>query len=75
LYSKNEERGIYRTTDGGKSWNKTLFLDNETGIIDVAVSPKNFNIQYAAAWVKYGKLGILKVVVLHLGIYKVKMRA
>ena len=52
LYSKNEERGVYRTTNGGKTWNRTLFIDNETGIIDVAVSPKNFNIQFAAAWSK-----------------------
>lgn len=52
LYSKNEERGIYKTTDGGKTWKKTLFVNDMTGIIDVAVSPNNFNIQYAAAWEK-----------------------
>ena len=52
LYSKNEERGIYKTTDGGKTWNKTLYIDDETGIIDVAVSPKNFKVQYAASWSK-----------------------
>ena len=52
LYSPNEERGIYKTTNGGETWNKTLFVDNETGIIDVACSPNNFNIQYAAAWQK-----------------------
>ena len=52
LYSKNEERGIYRTTNGGKTWNKTLYIDDETGIIDVAVSPKNFKVQYAASWSK-----------------------
>ncbi|GMN10142.1 hypothetical protein MTsPCn9_14430 [Croceitalea sp. MTPC9] len=52
LYSKNQERGVYKTTDGGKSWNKTLFVNDETGIIDVACSPTNFNVQYAAAWQK-----------------------
>ncbi|RKS95024.1 BNR/Asp-box repeat protein [Flavobacterium limicola] len=52
LYSKNEERGIYKTTNGGKTWNKTLYIDDETGIIDVAVSPKNFKIQFAASWSK-----------------------
>lgn len=52
LYSPNEERGIYKTTDGGKTWKKTLFVNAETGIIDVAVSPNNFNIQYAASWQK-----------------------
>ncbi|MFV8363209.1 glycosyl hydrolase [Flavobacterium sp. ZT3P35] len=70
LYSKNEERGIYRTTDGGKSWNKTLFLDNETGIIDVAVSSKNFNIQYAAAWSKDRKAWDFKGSGAASGIYK-----
>ena len=52
LYSKNQERGIYKTTDGGKSWKKTLFINDETGIIDLASVPNNFNIQYAAAWQK-----------------------
>lgn len=50
LYSPNAERGIFRTTDGGKTWSKTLFVNNDTGIVDVAVSPNNFNIQYAASW-------------------------
>ncbi|RTZ04767.1 glycosyl hydrolase [Flavobacterium bomense] len=52
LYSKNEERGIYKTTNGGKTWSKTLYINDETGIIDVAVSPKNFKVQYAASWSK-----------------------
>ncbi len=55
LYSKNEERGIYKTTNGGKTWSKTLYIDDETGIIDVAVSPKNFKIQFAASWSKNRK--------------------
>ncbi|WP_299318686.1 sialidase family protein [uncultured Maribacter sp.] len=52
LYSNNKERGIYKTTDGGTTWKNTLFIDDKTGIIDIAVSPNNFNIQYAAAWQK-----------------------
>lgn len=52
LYSKNAERGVYKTTDGGQTWKQTLFVDDETGIIDISVSPKNFNIQFAAAWKK-----------------------
>ncbi|MCL5247523.1 glycosyl hydrolase [Cellulophaga sp. 20_2_10] len=52
LYSANDERGIYKTTDGGKSWKKTLFVNDVTGIIDVAMVPTNFNVQYAAAWEK-----------------------
>lgn len=52
LYSSNEERGVYKTTDGGATWSKTLFIDNQTGIIDVAFAPNNFNVMYAAAWDK-----------------------
>lgn len=52
LYSPNEERGMYKTTDGGKTWKKTLFINNTTGIIDVAHAPNNFSVQYAAAWQK-----------------------
>ena len=52
LYSANEERGIYKTIDGGKTWNRTLFVNNETGIIDIAHSPTNYSIMYAAAWQK-----------------------
>ncbi|ADV48911.1 hypothetical protein Celal_1602 [Cellulophaga algicola DSM 14237] len=55
LYSDNEERGIYKTTDGGKSWKKTLFINAATGVIDVAVAPNNFNIMYAATWEKNRK--------------------
>ncbi|WP_422349698.1 VPS10 domain-containing protein [Flagellimonas sp.] len=52
LYSPNKERGIYKTTDGGQTWTQTLFVNNATGIIDMAFAPNNFNIQYAAAWEK-----------------------
>lgn len=50
LYSSNTQRGIFKTTDGGKSWKKTLFIDENTGIIDVQAAPNNFNVLYAAAW-------------------------
>lgn len=50
LYSQNDERGIYKTTDGGKTWNRTLFINDATGIIDIAQVPNNFNILYAASW-------------------------
>ncbi|WP_190810508.1 sialidase family protein [Flagellimonas sp. S3867] len=52
LYSPNQERGIYKTMDGGSTWTRTLFVNDATGIIDVAHAPNNFNIQYAAAWEK-----------------------
>ena len=52
LYTKNNERGIYKTTDGGKTWKQTLFVNDETGIIDLKMTPMNFNILYASAWQK-----------------------
>ena len=50
LYSPNKERGIFKTTDGGKTWNQTLFINDKTGIIDIQHAPHNFNILYAASW-------------------------
>jgi len=50
LYSPNKERGIYKTTDGGKTWTNPLFVDENTGIIDVEAAPENFNTMYAASW-------------------------
>ncbi|MFI8377612.1 WD40/YVTN/BNR-like repeat-containing protein [Leeuwenhoekiella sp. NPDC079379] len=50
LYSPNDERGIFKTTDGGKTWNKTLFINSDTGIINLGAAPENANVLYAAAW-------------------------
>ncbi len=52
LYTINEERGIFRTTDGGKTWQKTLYISDDTGIIDLVVDPKNPKIVFAASWQK-----------------------
>ncbi|APY08315.1 glycosyl hydrolase [Winogradskyella sp. J14-2] len=52
LYSPNKERGIYKTTDGGKTWKQTLFVDDESGIIDLQHSPKNYNVMFATSWTK-----------------------
>ena len=49
-YGPNTERGIFRTTDGGKTWEKVLFKDENTGGIDVAFDPHNPNILFAALW-------------------------
>lgn len=70
LYSPNQERGIYKTTDGGETWKQTLFVNTTTGIIDVACSPNNFNIQYAAAWEKDRKAWNFKGNGAASGIYK-----
>src|SRR5262249_23590813 len=39
LYGHNEERGLFKTTDGGKTWEKVLYLDDKTGVIDAKMSP------------------------------------
>lgn len=70
LYTKNKERGIYKTLDGGKTWRQTLFVNDETGIIDVVIDPNNFNVQYAAAWQKDRKAWDFKGNGKGSGIYK-----
>ena len=70
LYSPNNERGIYKTTDGGKTWSNKLFINDVTGIIDVAVNPNNFNEMYAAAWDKDRKAWNFRESGEHSGIYK-----
>jgi len=52
LYSSNDERGIFKTKDGGKTWAKTLFVNSESGIIDIDHDPANFDLMYASAWDK-----------------------
>ena len=49
-YGPNAERGIFRTTDGGKTWDKVLYKDENTGGIDVAFDPHNPNIIFGALW-------------------------
>jgi photosystem II stability/assembly factor-like uncharacterized protein len=49
-YGPNPERGIYRTTDGGKTWEKVLYKDENTGAMQVTIDPKNSNIIYADLW-------------------------
>lgn len=50
LYSPNPERGVYKTTDGGKTWKKTLFVHDNAGVIDLLIAPNDANILYAATW-------------------------
>lgn len=52
LYSSNNERGVYKTKDGGNTWQQTLFVNSESGIIDIDHNPSNFNLMYASAWDK-----------------------
>jgi len=50
LYTSNKERGIFKTMDGGKTWQNVLFINENTGVIDINVSPTNPAILYAASW-------------------------
>jgi len=49
-FTSNAERGIFKTTDGGQSWSKVLFVNNQTGAVDLAIHPGNPRILYAAMW-------------------------
>lgn len=49
-YGPNAERGIFRSTDGGRSWTKVLYKDENTGGMDVALDPSNPNTVYAVLW-------------------------
>ncbi len=50
LFGPNPERGLYKTTDGGKNWTKSKFIDNDTGFNDVAIDPSNAKIIYASSY-------------------------
>lgn len=49
-YGPNTERGVYRSTDGGKNWDRVLYIDENTGAIQVAIDPNNPNIIFADMW-------------------------
>lgn len=50
LWSDSEERGVYKTTDGGATWNKVLYVNEGTGCADLTMDPNNSNILYASMW-------------------------
>ncbi len=50
LYAPNQERGVFKSTNGGKTWKKTLFINDEVGIVDLCVDPGNSRIMYASSW-------------------------
>ncbi|MFN1835402.1 VPS10 domain-containing protein [Balneola sp. MJW-20] len=53
LWNKGGERGLYRTDDGGESWNKVLGDDEWTGATDIVVDPREPNVMYAATWQRH----------------------
>jgi len=50
LWGPNEERGVFKTTDGGKTWAKVLYIDPDTGVNDIAMDPLNPDTLYASAY-------------------------
>ncbi len=50
VWAPNEDRGVFKTIDGGKTWTKILFVNEGTGCADLAIDPSNPNILYAAMW-------------------------
>jgi photosystem II stability/assembly factor-like uncharacterized protein len=50
LFGVNDERGIFKTTDGGKNWKKVLFADKQSGGIDIIMEPGNPSVLYASTW-------------------------
>jgi photosystem II stability/assembly factor-like uncharacterized protein len=59
-FGPNSERGIFRSTDGGKSWAKVLYVDDKTGGVDVAFQPGNPNVMYAGMWQAYRRPWIME---------------
>ena len=52
-YGPSEDRGVFRSTDGGQSWKKILYRDNRSGAIDLAMDPANSKVLFAALWDVY----------------------
>ena len=50
LWNANEERGVYKTTDGGQTWNRILYIDENTGAADMSIDPNNPDVLYVAMW-------------------------
>ena len=49
-YTYNEERGLFKTIDGGKTWKKSLYISDRVGVVDVVIDPSDNKTLYAAAW-------------------------
>ncbi|HAR36895.1 MAG TPA: glycosyl hydrolase, partial [Acidobacteria bacterium] len=55
LYTENEERGVFKTTDGGRTWQKVLYISPKTGVISLVMDPGNPEVLYAASWERIRK--------------------
>lgn len=50
IYKPTQDRGVYKSTDGGKTWRKTLFANEQAGVVDLIMDPTNPRIMYASTW-------------------------
>ena len=50
VFGKSKDRGVYKSVDGGKSWKKTLYVDDVAGAIDLSIDPNNPNVMFASTW-------------------------
>ncbi|MCK8523190.1 glycosyl hydrolase [Aquimarina sp. D1M17] len=50
IYKPTADRGVYKSTDGGKTWNKVLFANDDSGAVDLTLDPNNPRILYASTW-------------------------
>ena len=55
VFGPSPDRGIFKSTDGGKSWNKVLFRNDTTGAVDLSMDPSNPEVLYAGLWTAYRK--------------------
>ncbi|MGB6489659.1 MAG: hypothetical protein WBE91_22545 [Steroidobacteraceae bacterium] len=53
VFTSNPERGVFKSTDGGKTWSKIFYLDDRTGVIDLVMDPSNPQVLYASMWQAY----------------------
>ena len=71
LFTTNPDRGVYKSTDAGATWSHVLFINDSTGVVDLAINPQNPSILLAAAWQrKRGPEGRRYVGGVHTGLYR-----
>ncbi len=70
LFGNNSDRGIYRTTDGGDSWEQVLYVSDSTGGIDLSIHPDNPDIIYASMWERVRRVSYRKYGGNSCGIYR-----